>query len=190
MTQSARRDMIYHAALGALACAIAIASLLATPEFAGVFGAALGLLMLAIAATDARSYVIPDELSLAAFVLGLAHAASGPYLDILTNAAAAAARGLVLAFVLVLLRAAYYRLRHRHGIGLGDIKLAAVAGVWLDVPFMLAAIEIAALAALACYAISRLLLMRPLEAAARVPFGLFFAPAIWFCWLGEVFAAR
>ena len=46
----------------------------------------------------------------------------------------------------------YRRIRGRDGIGLGDVKLAGVAGVWLDWWVLPVAIEIAALAALAVYA--------------------------------------
>jgi leader peptidase (prepilin peptidase)/N-methyltransferase len=81
------------------------------------------------------------------------------------------------------LREIYRRLRHRHGLGLGDVKLAAVAGTWLDWTLIPAAIEIAALSALFAYMASQLVLRRRLQAAAKLPFGLFFAPAIWICWL-------
>ncbi|MGH6852138.1 MAG: prepilin peptidase, partial [Methylocella sp.] len=94
-----------------------------------------------------------------------------------------ALRGLVLALAFFALREIYLRLRHRHGIGLGDVKLAAVAGAWLDWTLIPVAIEIAALAALTFYLTSQLVLRRPIDAAAKLPFGLFFAPAIWFCWL-------
>jgi leader peptidase (prepilin peptidase)/N-methyltransferase len=47
------------------------------------------------------------------------------------------------------------------------------------------AVEIAALAALAVYALRRSMTGRPIRATARLPFGLFFAPAIWLCWLLE-----
>ncbi|MBO0734356.1 MAG: prepilin peptidase [Methylocapsa sp.] len=172
-----------RAVFAALACATVAASLFAAPGREGFFGAVLGLLMLAIAAADARSFIIPDRLSLAALALGLAHAASGTFADPWADAMAAAGRAILLATLFLLLRAAYYRLRRRHGIGLGDIKLAAVAGAWLDFALLTAAVEIAALSALGSYAISRLFLGRPFEAAVKMPFGLFFAPAIWLCWL-------
>jgi leader peptidase (prepilin peptidase)/N-methyltransferase len=47
------------------------------------------------------------------------------------------------------------------------------------------AIEIAAFAALIIYAVRQFLLGRPISATSRLPFGLFFAPAIWICWLLE-----
>ncbi len=139
--------------------------------------------MLAIAVADARAFIIPDRLTAAAFLLGLTNAANEGFGSVPENVAVAALRGLVLALVFFILREIYLRLRHRHGIGLGDIKLAAVAGAWLDSTLIPVAIEIAALAALISYLGSRLVLRRPLCAAAKLPFGLYFAPAIWACWL-------
>ena len=46
-------------------------------------------------------------------------------------------------------RAGYRSLRGREGMGLGDVKLAAVAGVWLDWTDLPIAVDIAALSALA-----------------------------------------
>jgi leader peptidase (prepilin peptidase) / N-methyltransferase len=177
------REPLAYAACAALACAVVIASHFAAPGPPGFFGAALGVLMLAIAVTDSRSFLIPDRLTIAAIALGLANAASESYGSALESLAIAAMRGIVLALAFYGLRATYHRLRHRHGIGLGDVKLAAVAGAWLDWALISAAIEIAALTALCGYIASRILLHCPLSAIAKLPFGLFFAPAIWLCWL-------
>ena len=187
------------AALGALGLVLAGASVFAAPGAAGWFGAALALLMLAIAVIDARSQIIPNELSLAAFLLALAAAAFGAWSDPFPNAwprhdiwlGAASAVGLamvraaVLGLAFLALRALYLRIRGREGIGLGDVKLAAVAGAWLDWPVMPLAVELAALAGLLAYGLGLLAGRRSFSAAARLPFGLFFAPAIWFCWLIE-----
>jgi len=70
------RKLVTYAALIALVGGVAIASLVAAPGLLGLFGAALGLLMIAIAIADARAYLIPDQLTLAAFLLGLADAAA------------------------------------------------------------------------------------------------------------------
>ena len=139
--------------------------------------------MLAVALIDARAFIIPDKLTIAAFLLALTNAASEGLASMPEDIAVAALRGLVLALAFFALREIYLRLRHRHGIGLGDVKLAAVAGAWLDWTLIPVAIEIAALTALIVYIASQLVLRRPLCAAAKLPFGLFFAPAIWFCWL-------
>jgi leader peptidase (prepilin peptidase) / N-methyltransferase len=178
-----RRELITCAAFAAIACSIVIASLFAAPATSGLLGGALGLLMLAVAVADARAFIIPDKLTIAAFLLALTNAAIEGLASMPENIAVAALRGLVLALAFFALREIYLRLRHRHGIGLGDVKLAAVAGAWLDWTLIPVAIEIAALAALTFYLASQLVLRRPLCAAAKLPFGLFFAPAIWFCWL-------
>ena len=80
------------------------------------------------------------------------------------------------------LRWLYRRLRGREGLGLGDVKLAFVAGAWLDWTMIPVAIEIAALAALAVYGVWHFAGRDPVEATTRLPFGLFFAPAIWLAW--------
>ncbi|MGH6847498.1 MAG: prepilin peptidase [Methylocella sp.] len=183
ITKLLLRAPIEYAAFAALACSIAIASFVAAPGASGFFGSALGVLMLAIAVADARVFVIPDKLTAAAFGLALTNAANEGLESMPENIAVAALRGLVLALAFFALRKIYFRLRHRHGIGLGDVKLAAVAGAWLDWTLIPVAIEIAALTALIFYLTSQSVLRRPLCAAAKLPFGLFFAPAIWVCWL-------
>ncbi|MGB6698866.1 MAG: A24 family peptidase [Methylocella sp.] len=177
------RGLITYAAFAVLGCSVAIASLVAAPGASGLLGGALGLLMLAVAVADARAFIIPDKLTIAAFLLALTNAANEGLESMPENIAVAALRGLVLAVAFFALREIYSRLRRRPGIGLGDVKLAAVAGAWLDWTLIPVAIEIAALTALSFYVASRLVLRRPLCAAAKLPFGLFFAPAIWFCWL-------
>jgi leader peptidase (prepilin peptidase) / N-methyltransferase len=174
---------IAYAVPAAIACSFVIASLVAAPGLSGLFGAALGLLMLAVAVADDRAFIIPDKLTIAAFLLALTNAANEGLESMPENIAVAALRGLVLALAFFALREIYLRLRHRHGIGLGDVKLAAVAGAWLDWTLIPVAIEIAALTALILYVASQLVLRRSLSATERLPFGLFFAPAIWFCWL-------
>jgi leader peptidase (prepilin peptidase)/N-methyltransferase len=171
------------AAMALLASLMAAASLAAAPGLPGVFGAALGFVMLAIAAADARFFIIPDELTACAIALALADAALNSADSALGNVAAAGVRGLFLALAFYALRAMYWRLRSREGIGLGDIKLAGAAGAWLDWTFILLAIEIAALAGIAGYTAMQIVMRRPLSAVAKLPFGLFFAPAIWICWL-------
>ncbi|TPQ36301.1 prepilin peptidase [Bradyrhizobium guangdongense] len=145
--------------------------------------------MLAIATTDARSYRIPNELTAAAFALALLRAlAIGPE----PGAEAVlwtALRALAVALPLLALMMLYRRWRGRDGLGLGDIKLAAVAGAWLDLVTVAVVIELAALAAISAYVLNAALQRKPLSATAFLPFGLFLAPAIWLGWLGENMAA-
>jgi leader peptidase (prepilin peptidase) / N-methyltransferase len=172
-------------AIAIAAVSMAAASMIVMTGWRGLAGAGLACLMIGIAAVDARRFIIPDEFSAAAFVLGLIDAA----LELPDAAGAAVAtaalRGIVTALALFGLWAAYRRLRGREGIGLGDVKLAAVAGVWLDWPSIPLAFEIAALAALSACLARWLVSGRSVRATTRLPFGLFLAPAIWIAWLGE-----
>jgi leader peptidase (prepilin peptidase) / N-methyltransferase len=168
-----------------LALVAVAASIEAVPGPAGYLGAALALLMLAIAVVDARWFIIPDQLSAAAFALGLINAAVIAPLEMWQAATTAFARGAALALLFYALRALYRRLRGRQGIGLGDVKLAAVAGAWLDWLTMPIAVEIAALSALGVIGIRYYASGRRLDATLKFPFGLFLAPSIWACWLLE-----
>jgi leader peptidase (prepilin peptidase)/N-methyltransferase len=167
-------------ALGAVATSILVA-----PGLPGILGAGLAILMIAIAISDARQFIIPDPLVLAALVLGLIQASLVPLENSPAVLASATLRGFMLAFAFWGLRKIYKLLRGREGVGFGDVKLAAVAGVWLDWTAIICAVEIAALAALVMIAF---LAMRgaKITRKSRVPFGCFFAPAIWLAWLLDV----
>src|SRR5215468_1867388 len=130
-TASAMRAV--HIAVAGVALFIGIvASVGLVHDWRGAWGAGLAVLMVAIAAVDARRFIIPDELTAAALALGLAYAA----------VADAEMWAQALAWAVW---------RGREGIGLGDVKLAAVAGVWLDWSLIPVAIEIAAVTALGAY---------------------------------------
>jgi leader peptidase (prepilin peptidase)/N-methyltransferase len=169
-------------------CAFA-ASVVADPGWGGLLGGALALAMTAIAAIDARRFLIPDPLVLAALVLGLVHAALAGTDGALAAMAAAGLRAGVLALLFLGFRIAYRRIRGREGLGLGDVKLAAVAGAWLGWALAGLAVDIAALSALGAVLIGALR-GRRIAATTRIPFGLFFAPAIWLAWLFEAVSLR
>lgn len=172
--------MIAGVAIAAVAASVAIA-----PNASGLLAAGLALVVVAIAVIDARHFIIPDELNVIGFALGLAHAGLVGH-SALEAIAVATLRGAVLALVFLAVRAAYQRWRGRQGIGLGDVKLAAVAGAWLDWHMMPIAVEIAAVAALAVYLTQQLALGRVIRLTSRLPFGLFLAPAIWVGWALDV----
>jgi leader peptidase (prepilin peptidase) / N-methyltransferase len=171
--------------VGLLAVAAVFVSVVSAPGSIGILGAALALLTLAIAIIDWRRFVIPNELSGAGLGLALVHAAVQEPNAMLVAVAFAVLRGVILAAVFLLIRYTYRRLRGRDGIGLGDIKLAGVAGAWLDWSMLPTVVEIAACAALLVYLVRQFAGGRPLRATSRLPFGLFFAPATWICWLLE-----
>ena len=171
--------------MGLLAVGGIVVSLGSAPGPIGMLGGGLALIMLAIAVIDRRHFVIPNELCGAGFGLAIAHAAVREPDAMLAAIAVAAVRGATFALVLLVIRYVYKRIRGRDGIGLGDIKLAGVTGAWLDWSIMPVAVEGAACAALLVYLARQYVFRRPIRAASRVPFGLFFAPTIWFCWLLE-----
>lgn len=166
------------------ALSIAI-SFLVSPGLRGAFGAMLALLMIAIAICDAREYIIPDKLTAAAFGFGVAFAAVFNDATVGEAITASLLRALLTAAPFVALSLIYERWRGRPGLGLGDVKLAAVAGAWLDWLAIVATIEIAALAALLGFGIWRFVLRRPVNITTPLPFGLFLAPAIWIGWIGQ-----
>jgi leader peptidase (prepilin peptidase)/N-methyltransferase len=171
--------------LGLVAVGAVYVSIASAPGTIGLLAAALALVMLAIAVIDWRSFIIPDWLNAAGFGLAIMHAAAQAPEAMLQAIAMAALRGVGLALVFFALRYIYARLRGRQGLGLGDVKLALVAGAWLDWLMIPIAIELAAFAALSAYLLRQLASGRSISATNRMPFGLFFAPAIWMCWLFE-----
>jgi len=181
-----RRDVPIIVALGVLSAG---ASLALSPDLRGAFGAALALLMLAIAVSDLHRFIVPNALTAAAFALALIFAVAfgdaPPAAAVLTALVRAAATALPLLALML----GYEWWRGRPGLGMGDVKLAAVAGAWLDWFTIVGVIEVAALAALAAYGVWRYLLRRPIAATTPLPFGLFLAPAIWGGWVAEVLLA-
>jgi len=162
-----------------------VASLVLVPDSRGAWGAGLAVLMVAIAAVDARRFIIPDELTAAALALGLAYAAVVDAEMWAQALAWAVLRGVAPALAFFGVRVGYRHWRGREGIGLGDVKLAAVAGVWLDWSIIPVAIEIAAVTALGAYLMMHFYFRRTVRPTTRLPFGLFFAPAIWMAWILE-----
>jgi leader peptidase (prepilin peptidase) / N-methyltransferase len=176
--------VLTFAVWGAAALCASIASLLAVRGIEGVLGCGLAISMIAIAAIDARCFLIPDKLVLVGLALGFVVTAITQPEHIATNLAGAALRGFVVAMFFFGFRALYRRVRGREGLGLGDVKLAGVAGVWLGWIAVSLAVDIAALSALIAVLIG-LIRGREITWKTRLPFGLFFAPAIWLAWLGE-----
>jgi len=168
---------------GVAACAV---SLIVAPGVPGLMGAGLALIMLAIAVIDARWFIIPNELSLAAFALALVNAGIQAPFSTWDAIAAALLRAVVVGLLFLALREGYRRLRGRDGIGFGDVKLAAVAGAWLGWITLPIAIEIAALAAIAAFAVRHYAGRQAFDPALKFPFGLFLAPSIWLGWLIEM----
>jgi len=176
-------------AIVALGAGIAATSFYALAPKAALVSCLLGWSMLAIAAVDARRFVIPDVLSLPAIPAGLL--VSGylldPSMDQLVSLDHVIGAGLGGA-LFWLVREAYWRLRGREGVGLGDVKLAAAAGAWTGWQHLSEVILFATTVALGL-AIARAILRREtLSATSRLAFGVFLAPSIWIVWVLRAFA--
>jgi leader peptidase (prepilin peptidase)/N-methyltransferase len=157
---------------------------LLTP-LAAAFTAYLFFTMALITVCDHRHFIVPDVLSLPAIPVGLIANAvvltpedwrSG-FMDGLAGAAIGSG-------VFLALRLAYGRLRGVEGLGVGDVKLAGVAGAWLGTAALAPACLAAALGAMAAILLQALLGGgQKLAATSRIPFGSFIAPTIFAFWL-------
>lgn len=138
----------------------------------------LGWMLLALAAIDWRCFLLPDFLTLPLLAAGLLLWAVAEPAALASHAIAAA---LAFAFV-VALRQAYWLLRRREGIGLGDAKLLAAAGAWVSWEGLASVLLVASVAALA----STLLRYKrgsSISLVDRVPFGAFLCLGTWLVWL-------
>jgi leader peptidase (prepilin peptidase) / N-methyltransferase len=169
------------AVTGALAAVVC--NIIVLPRSEALFGGLLAVFMIAIAYVDRKSFTIPDGLNLCAIACGIGYYLwVGPNLTA-SEWGAALFRGAIASIALLSIRLLYTFFRGREGLGLGDVKLAFVAGVWLEWSWLPACLEIATLSALAVYVYREAVQAERFDLNARVPFGLFFAPAIWISWV-------
>jgi len=146
----------------------------------------LGILMIAGAEVDARTYLLPDAVTIGATVAGILAALLidpidpwfGPLLDPWLASGSAAARAIGCAAALALLRSSYARMRGREGLGFGDVKLAAAVGAWLPLDAIPLCFALAASAALVSVLFAQLR-GHAIERATRLPFGAFLCPSLW-----------
>jgi leader peptidase (prepilin peptidase)/N-methyltransferase len=142
----------------------------ADTEFVGFF-AALCLLGGVLALIDIRRGIIPDWLNLSIASLGLARmvfaGGSVAGIEVLCEGAA-------VGLIFWLLRRLYFGLRKIQGLGLGDVKFLAAAGIWTGIGALPLLLLIAALTALAAAAAMQLA-GRDMTRRSSVPFGPFLA---------------
>ena len=169
------------------ACALAFGLHLAALKWA-VFSA----LLIVLAITDLRERILPDKVNLAGALLGLAWSAAIPVDDgtslwlagrlfafppppralSIADALLGAAAG---AGILWLFAEGYFRLRGREGMGLGDVKMMAMAGTFLGVKA--AVLTIMAGALLGSLLGAAFMLFRRTGSEYELPFGTFLAAA-------------
>jgi leader peptidase (prepilin peptidase)/N-methyltransferase len=167
----------YSAVLGGAAIVAALSALTLSWQDA-IASIVLGTLMIAGADVDARTQLLPDVVTGGALACGLVVAGMSDPSAPWTGLAAASAGAVVVGSVLYIARVTYAWLRHREGIGLGDVKLAAAVGAWLPLDATPACFALASGAAL----IATLLARRhgePIDRHAKVPFGAFLCLSLW-----------
>lgn len=110
--------------LAAAACA-ALSLVLYGISITSVLITVLLVLLLIVVAVDIRHYIIPDQAQWGIAVTGLAQATlDGRLMPHALTALAAIGGGWVLAW-------AYRHIRHRDGLGMGDVKFFGAASCWL-----------------------------------------------------------
>jgi leader peptidase (prepilin peptidase)/N-methyltransferase len=136
----------------------------------------LCLLGAVLAWIDIRHGIIPDWLNLTIAGLGLSKVViiGGPAAGL-----EAACEGAAIGAVFWLLRRLYFAFREVQGLGLGDVKFLAAAGIWSGVEGLPVLMLVAALTALA-YAGLMQLTGRPLTGRSSMSFGPFLAIGLLF----------
>jgi leader peptidase (prepilin peptidase)/N-methyltransferase len=146
----------------------------------------LGWTLIALSIVDARTFFLPDCLTVPLIALGVLHSAwigtaagsdiRGYLVEGAWSLTAAAAGFLFMA----LIARTFRQIRGIEGLGLGDAKLLAAAGAWLGLAGLPSVILLAAVTALAMTLLVHRLLKpgQPLG-STPIPFGPYLAGAIW-----------
>jgi leader peptidase (prepilin peptidase)/N-methyltransferase len=138
---------------------------------AATFLALLCLASVLLACIDLRYGIIPDWLNLSIAVIGLARAI---LLGGWEAALGVGCEGTAVGTIAWLLRRLYFMFRNYQGLGLGDVKLLAVSGIWIGVAGVPVQLLVGSLAALAA-AGGLHLAGRTMTRQTSLPFGPFLA---------------
>jgi leader peptidase (prepilin peptidase) / N-methyltransferase len=134
----------------------------------------LCVLCVALASIDIRHGIIPDWLNLAIAGLGLLKVLM---IGDLSDALQAIGEGVAIGALFWLLRRLYFVYRNVQGLGLGDVKFLAAAGIWVGIAGLPLLLLVATLAALVCAGIVHVT-GRSLTAETSIPFGPFLAAGL------------
>jgi leader peptidase (prepilin peptidase)/N-methyltransferase len=149
----------------------------ATPPYLLLPTCLLGWALIVLATVDFAAMRLPDAITLPLIIVGLLITARLPEQSLLDRAIGAAGGYGVFAGLGLL----YHRVRGRHGLGLGDAKLAAAAGAWLGWATLPLFILLACLGGIA-WAGLRMIRSRD-SLHTPLPFGIPLAAAFWLMWL-------
>lgn len=139
----------------------------------------LGWVLLTLAVVDARSFLLPDRLTLPLIPAGLVVDWAMGGIDLLMSGMLGALLGGGLSACIAIF---YQRFRKRAGLGWGDVKLLAGAGAWTGVSGVPAVLFLGACLGLLVVAVMRFG-CREISRTTPLPFGPFLAAAFWIVWL-------
>jgi|GEM_PF-837524 len=160
---------------------VAAASILLLPEspIFLCFTTTFGWLLLALALIDLRSYLLPDGLNLAVFLLGGLMVALFRQENWVWHLA-----GAVAGFGLLwLVEISYLRLRGIHGLGRGDAKLLGAIGMWTGLTGIPPVLLIASLAAILSVVLRAALKRQAVSGHSMIAFGPWIALGGYIVWL-------
>jgi leader peptidase (prepilin peptidase)/N-methyltransferase len=161
-----------------LGCAaLGVISGVAVPGPIGAAGAVFGWLLLTLAALDVAEFWLPDRLTAALAVAGLASIAIAPpaWPDRVIGGAAGFVSLWLIAF-------AYRRIRGREGLGGGDPKLFGAIGLWVGWAMLPLVLLLACVVGLGAVVAARLR-GQDVSGGDWVPFGALMAIAAYPVWL-------
>lgn len=139
-----------------------------TPEFAMMTLFTTALMIMVV--TDLEHYIIPDQVQIALALLAVARIwliGGMEWIDALAGALFGGGLGLALLY-------GYKALRGREGLGMGDVKFFAVAGLWLSFAGLLQLFILAGL-----LGVVLALIWRALGRGKLFPFGPALAISLW-----------
>ena len=143
-----------------------------------VFFCLLGGILLTLAIFDFHRMILPNWLNLALAAAGAVQSATIGQPNATDAALGAFAGGGSLLLVATL----FHRLRGIDGLGRGDLKLAAAAGIWTGwqgIPLMLLVASVSALV----FFVGRAVWNGNLDRSAPLPFGPFLGLGTFLAWL-------
>lgn len=126
----------------------------------------LFVLLLFLAISDFRQNRLPNAALLLLFIIGIAWAFENGKLD---EALLAAALGFIIFYLIKVL---FQHFRGKNGLGMGDVKLFGVAGLWVGITGLFWVLLVGSLGTL-IYTSIRHFIYKDITSDTKLPFGAF-----------------
>ncbi len=169
---------LYYAEAAGVALAT-LAVFVAASPLQMLLGALLLWCLMGLILCDVADFRLPDFMTLALFLIGMALAIEDPNRDVL-GALIGAAAG---AGSFLVIRMGYYALRGREGLGMGDVKLMGGIGAVVGLVALPVTALLAALGALMITALIGWFGTAQIKSTTAIPFGAYLSGATGIVWL-------